>query len=65
MKKVIVKIDKNGKSTIEVSGTPGASCLTVVNKITTALGAKVEDEKKTPEFYAEETISNTLYTGKP
>jgi hypothetical protein len=65
MKKVTVKIDKKGKSTIEVSGSPGSSCLVVINKITEALGAKVADEKKTPEFYAQETNANSIYDGKP
>jgi len=63
MKKVIVKIDSKGKSTIEVSGTPGASCLTVVESITKALGAKVVDDKKTPEFFEAETIDNSIYSG--
>lgn len=52
MKKIKVRIDKKGKTHIEVDGAEGQECETLTNALVRALGT-VEDVQRKPEYYVE------------
>lgn len=64
MKQVVVTVDKNGKTKIEVNGAKGASCLRVVEDLTRALQAQVVDDQKKPDFFVEETAADFVTSGR-
>lgn len=62
MRKVVVTVDKKGKTTVAVEGVAGAGCTDILDRVTSALKANVVDEQKTAEFYEEETNSVNVGT---
>lgn len=61
--KIIVRIDKTGKTQIEVDGVKGESCTDITKKLEEALGQTTNTELK-GEYYEEaETETQSLGEG--
>ena len=61
--KIIVRIDKTGKTQIEVDGVKGEACTDITKKLEEALGQTTGTELKGDYYEAEETESQTLGEG--
>ena len=60
--RVEIRIDKEGKTHIEVFGMEGQGCEDITRLLQEALGGQVEDVQQKPEYFVElEGIEQEMY----
>ncbi len=55
-KQIAISIDKEGNVSFTINGVKGEACLKETEFLEAALGGKVTDREKTPDYYNKDTV---------
>lgn len=63
MREVVVRVKKDGSTTIDMNGFTGKGCDGVKEALLQALQQKVVSDDKKPEYFVEDTVQEELRAG--